>query len=554
LLVSVLLLATAKLWPADIRHIGYKGRSLFSEARMNGIIGFSQAGGLSTEALKRGVGALLAQLSSAGCFMAELELEYSSDSTKAIIKIINGIIPVAGEVGICGNSYLGNAYLTGLLAVREGQPITTANIFADISAVSLSYADLGFPHAKIKVGDFSISDTMVNYNYKIEEGPRVVIDNIRFVGNHQTKYGTALRFSGLSSGLLFGRKVMEKGRTRLMKSGLFRSVSEPMLTISTNPGLENLTFTVEERRYNNLIGAIGYNQDEARQKGWLTGSIDLSFSNLGGSGIQTKVSWQRLTQEKSRLSAAFSTPWLFSFDIGLAASIAHRIEDSTYTQSSGRILAEFPAGDHFTAGVGAEAVRVVPGSAMLINRYIIYNSLWSVEADYRNNDDIITGLLIKLELEYGRKRYYNPAVQLTLSRLKLFLSHKQSTFKRQFIYAAAHWQTVISSEKPVPRSDQFSMGGALSLRGYWEDQFVANQLAWTNIEYRFLPDKRLELFPFYDLGYFYDLEREQRGYRSGYGVGFRMNTALGWISLVYGLGKGDKWRQGKVHIGLDSDF
>ncbi|MDQ7798581.1 MAG: POTRA domain-containing protein [Candidatus Edwardsbacteria bacterium] len=549
----VLTLASAA-WPAVIRRMDYDGQSPFSPKQMNAIIGFQSGTGLSSESLAAGLNKLLAELNRAGCFLAGLEMEYSPDSTQAKVKITNGIIPRAGNIIITGNSYLGRNYLESQLSVRPKGTLSEGQILSDIAALSLVYADNGFPHARIAVGDFSLSGSRLDYSYQIVEGSRVNIDKIRFSGNLQTKEYALLRLSGLAPGVVFNRKNIEKGRARLIKSGLFRTVSEPVLTAGDRAGSENLLIALEEGRYNNIFGALGYNRDQTRQNGWLTGSLDMAFSNLGGVGRRAKISWQRLRQENSRLSAEFSTPWIFSLNLGLTAAVSHRIEDSTYTQSSGRLMADLPAGEHFTAGAGAEAVRVVPGSAQLIGRNIKYNSLWSLEADYRDGSVSPRGFWSKLEIEYGRKRYYNPSVQLTVSRVKLDASQVRDIFKRQALSAVAHLRAVISSEKPVPRPDQFSMGGAASLRGYWEEQFIANQLAWGNLEYRYLPDRRLELFPFYDLGYYYDPERGLRGYRSGYGAGFRMDSALGWISLVYGLGRGDGWGQGKVHVSLNSDF
>lgn len=541
-------------WPAMVRQIEYDGQSLLSRKQMDDIIGYKPEAGISPEDLLSGLNKLLGELNKSGCFLAGLELEYSPDSTEAKVKITNGIIPSAGNLIIKGNSYLGESYLAGLLSARPGGALSEGKILRDIAELSLTYADNGFPHARIRVGDFSMSGSRVDYSYMIEEGPRVTIDKIKFTGNVQTKDYALLRFSGLAPGVAFNRKNIEKGRARLIKSRLFRTVSEPILTAGDRDGSENLMIAVEEGRYNNIFGALGYNRDETRQNGWLTGSIDMAFSNLGGAGRRAKISWQRLRQENSRLSAEFSTPWIFSLNMGLTAAVSHRIEDSTYTQSSGRIMADFPAGEHFTAGVGAEAMRVVPGSSQIIKRNAKYSSLWYIEADYRDVAVSPRGFLSKLEIEYGRKRYYDPSVQLTISRIIIDASQIQDIFNRQSLALSAHLRAVISSEKPVPRSDQFSMGGAASLRGYWEEQFIANQLAWGNLEYRYSPDRRLELFPFYDLGYYYDPERGQRGYRSGYGAGFRMDTALGWISLVYGLGKGDKLGEGKVHISLSGEF
>lgn len=518
------------------------------------ILGFSEKGGIDSDKLNEGVNRLMARLLDEGCILSGLELEYSLDSTTAYVKINNGQVPITGRITISGNSQLGSSYLESLLQVHPGRRISNSMVFKDLENIAKAYADNGYPHAQINTGDFVAEGDRIEFKYIIEEGPRVILENVLFAGNQQTRDVTLRRLFGFVPNKPFNRRTVEKGRGNLIKSGLFRSVSEPMLVSGSADGRENIFIKIEEGRYNNIFGTLGYNRDETRQKGWMTGSVDLAFSNLGGYGRKAKVSWQRLRQENSRLTAEFYTPWIFSFNLAVTAGVSHRIEDSTYTQSSGRILAEIPAGDHFTVGAGGEIVRVVPGSSMSVLRSTKYNSLWTLGSDFRGGPSGRSGFASRLEIEYGRKNYYDPSSQLTLSRIKFDAAHSQEITGKQSFYLAGHSRAVISSERPVPRYDQFSMGGAATLRGYWEEQFTANQLFWINAEYRYAPDRRLEIFPLFDLGYFYDPERMQRGYRFGYGAGLRMDTSLGWLNLIYALGEGDNMGQGKVHVSLDSVF
>ncbi len=542
------------MFAGKIKELNFSGQTSFRPDYLKQLCSFEPGSGTSSAKLQTGIKRILGELQQSGYLMAVLKEEYSEDSSVVAIKIEQGDLCTMDHLLITGNKYIGQAYLSDFIGAKPGGIFLQEQVSEDINNLARVYAENGYPHASVTVSDFSLMKGHISYNYQITEGPRVIIDKILFRDNKQTNYNTMLRLSGLKEGMPFSPKAVEEGRKRLMKSNLFQSVGGPLLFAGQREGFENLVITVKEGRYNSILGAIGYNQGNDQEKGWLTGSFDLAFANIGGTGRRAKVSWQRLRQESSRLSAEFSTPWIFSLNMGITAAVSHRLEDSTYTQSTGRIMADFPAGEHFTAGVGAEAVRVVPGTTQLIKKNMKYSSLWYLEADYRDSDNNQRGFLSKLEIEYGQKKYYEPSVQLTVSRIKLDGSQLWNIFSRQSLSLAGHGRVVVSSEKPVPRSDQFVMGGANSLRGYWEEQFIANQLAWTNLEYRYSPDRRLELFPFYDLGYFYDQERGQRGYRSGYGAGFRMETALGWINLVYGLGKGDKWGQGKVHIGINSDF
>jgi outer membrane protein assembly factor BamA len=463
-----------------------------------------------------------------------------------------GRSPRVAAVSLEGNSLLGEVFLRGVIASGPGRDFSEQVVAGDLQRLAEAYADQGLPHARVSAADFTLNDSGLQYVYRIEEGPLVTVEDVQYRGIRQTREQTIRRLAGLRSEFRFSRLPVERARKRLIRSGLFRDVSGPVLISGSGPGREVLMFRVEESSYNSIFGAVGYSRDESLPDGWLTGRIEMSFSNLAGSGQQARISWQRLKKENSRLSAEYSAPWIFRWNAGFRGGVSHQIEDSSYTQSSGRAILEFPAGDNFSAGVGGEAVRVVPGSSGTISRSLRYSSLWNFSFDNRGGDG--RGTFSFLEIEYGRKRYYEPAIQLTVSRIRSDVSRWQGLGQRHSLYLAGHARAVMSSERPVPRTEQFAMGGAASLRGYWEDQFYADQLAWTNLEYRYQPDRRLVIYPFFDLGYFYDPHRSLRGYRPGYGAGLMLNTALGWFSLGYGLGEGDRIGHGKVHFNLNSDF
>jgi len=106
----------------------------------------------------------------------------------------------------------------------------------------------------------------------------------------------------------------------------------------------------------------------------------------------------------------------------------------------------------------------------------------------------------------------------------------------------------------------FRFGGAKTLRGYRENQFLGSRVAWTNAEYRFLLGRRSFLFGFLDTGYYNrPAQPEQNlpgedGVKYGYGFGLRTDTPLGNIGVSFALGQGDSFSQGKIHIGLINDF
>ncbi len=209
-------------------------------------------------------------------------------------------------------------------------------------------------------------------------------------------------------------------------------------------------------------------------------------------------------------------------------------------------------GGSIGAGFGGGLERVAPGQAQTVGRSVKYSSLWELRADFRGREG--TGAWSSARLEYGRKRYSQPETQHTVARV--WGDGGLLAMLRRGVYGfwGLHGRAVASGEEPVPRSDQFPLGGAGSLRGYFEDQFFADQVAWGNLELRLAADRALSFHPFWDAGYYWDGARNQRGIRHGYGFGFRLDTRIGRVEVDYGLGRDDGFLDGKVHLKVGGEF
>jgi outer membrane protein insertion porin family len=215
--------------------------------------------------------------------------------------------------------------------------------------------------------------------------------------------------------------------------------------------------------------------------------------------------------------------------------------------------------------------KVVPGTA---GKTYLPNSrkhrvgvIFSLDLlDRRDNPR--KGLLYKTEIGYARKSNYStpsfvPEKQKVSSTdISLDLEHFLPTLNRQTLFAGLHFEGLYTDERVIPVSDQFKLGGANSVRGYREEEFFGTQIAWANLEYRFLLDRNSRLFLFADYGYF---ERKARGGtekalkrissdKLGYGFGLRIDSKAGLMGIDYGLGEGDSFSQGKIHFGVTNRF
>ncbi len=542
----VLVAVVPALVGQPLREIEVRGNVFYSRGQIARML---NAGASSAASLRQ----LIDSYRVAGYLGAALQASWNADSTAEAISISEGRRYRAGTPELRGNSYIGTAHLLGLLRLRPGSFFDQQLLRQDLAAISLAYADAGFPHAAVALSGLAAAGDTVGYGYEVREGPRVVINAIRFSGNAVTTTATAARLSGLIAEQPFSRLKLEQAQSRLLRSGLFADARPAGLFATDIPGREDLRFAVVENKYNTFFGALGYNQGEQRT-GWLTGTVELEMRNIAGTARRLAFRWERLRQDNSSLAASYREPWLLGTALGAAIDLRHMIQDSLYTRSAAQGLITLPLGDNITVGAGGAIERTVPGQVPAVRRSLQYSSLWTLSADHRDIQRGMNGWRYGITLLYGRKRYYDPAVQLTVGRAEADLRWSIAAAARQTIDVAVHGRLLATSEHPVPRADQYYLGGAATLRGYFEQQFVASQLGWADVEYCWSAAPGFECYPFCDAGYLRDRDRGPDRFRTGYGAGVRLQTKIGGFQLDYGLGQGDRPLAGKVHLILKSDF
>jgi len=163
----------------------------------------------------------------------------------------------------------------------------------------------------------------------------------------------------------------------------------------------------------------------------------------------------------------------------------------------------------------------------------------------------------------GFKRNQGPAYLIEEDSLRRSENLQSLQMKLKFYYnlwsnqvLAMHLEGRQVKGSRLQLTDYFWFGGSQSLRGYRENQFRGDIVAWSNLEYRFLMGRNTRLFLFSDWGYYQYTTNEQNfsEWLSGYGMGVRFQTPAGILGVDFGLGKGDTFREAKIHFGLINQF
>ncbi|HEV2106024.1 MAG TPA: BamA/TamA family outer membrane protein, partial [Candidatus Eisenbacteria bacterium] len=442
---------------------------------------------------------------------------------------------------------------------------------ADALAGAVRDADAGgYAWADLGVSDWRADSGRVDVRVSGALGPRVTVDAVRIEGLHATRRDVAERALGRLVGAPYDPAAARAAATRLEQLGVFSRVEYGGLQGGPDWRRGALDYRVEEPRYNRFEGAVGV-QGAAGP----VGLASLALGNLLGTARAAALSWQSPGRGLSQFEMHYAEPFVLGLPFRAELAVAQQIQDTLYTRTQwgarlGHVLA---SGERIEAGLEEERVIQPQGDASEAD---LENTLFSIERDRR--DDPVAprrGVRLKLTATQVFKRETLRLPEPDGSRRR---SARESVVE---LRGEAHrplgpgsglalegWLAGrFSSERVLPDYERFAVGGAATLRGHDEQEFRADRVALTRLEWRrFLGPhgERVALFwdhatlenrealpapPGVDAG-----DHEVVRNADGVGAGLQLPAAGGLVDVDYGLAPGRGFLDGKIHLRLVTTF
>ncbi len=444
---------------------------------------------------------------------------------------------------------------------RFSDTIPINHLVTELPEFLADFAENGYPFAQLVFDSLRLArlnswETEISAGLLIEPGPLIRLDSIGISGNTLTKERVIRRQLGLKKGDIYRASRIKTAQDNLNRLGIFSTVGKPQLFYENEKAL--LQIDVREGNTNAFNGVAGYNPGSDGRSGYLTGIIDLRFGNLLGSGRQISARWEKRNRDAQELALHYREPWIFKLPLHVSGGFEQLIQDTLYVERRFNLEADLPLRRilHFTGRLWRKS----------INPDLAGQTIFNIE----KSTAIAAGFGLQVDTmddQYNPRRgvFYATMIEsVRKDAVSRFRQQKLSVDVRwalplrrfQVFHAAMHWRHITSDEIRIDFADQYRLGGARSLRGYREEQFRGQRIAWLNLEYRYLLASRSRAFIFYDAGYVYQKKTtgifEQT--LGSVGLGVRMETRLGIVGLDYGLGRGDGLSQGKVHVRLTNSF
>lgn len=457
------------------------------------------------------------------------------------------------------------------LYTRSGEPFRQAALEADIQSLLRFFEEKGFPFAAITVRNLELSDgegvDSVIVTLTLDQGKVMRLTELRIEGNATTSAGTILRESRFRQGELFRREYPLQIQRRLERMQLFSSVSLPELFVRED-GSAGLLVKVTEGNYNHFDGILGYIPPlQPGAEGYVTGLVLVQFRNILGTGRRLSARWSREERGTQDIQLRYAEPWVASLPLNLDGEFAQRKQDSTYVRRQYELAADLMITEEFSVGASFSQSSVVPSEGRGAGSVPESRTTSAgLRVFYDSRNDPVTpssGVRYRTEYHTGSKRLTGvSSLQAgrtsSTQRVTLDFEYYVSPFTRQIVFTSLFLRDLRSGE--IDPSDLYRIGGTNSLRGYREGQFLGSRLAWINTEYRVLLSPRSFAYGFVDAAYIMTPDRPSVGlYKNeqskvGYGIGIRLDTALGLIGVSLALGEGDTFSTAKLHFRLINEF
>jgi outer membrane protein insertion porin family len=534
---------------ATIRSANYAGSHVLPASQLARGSYLKSGAAFSDSLLSLEVNRIDSLYFSRGYLAVDIDADTSSSrgGITVLFTVHEGEATTVGKISVSGAESIGDEAAAKLIRPGRGERFDPFALGRSLSALLVLLNQSGYPFAQVWLTGFSYSRERneVDIAVSVAEGDRARISHVTFEGITKTDSAVALRTSRLKLGTTYREGGIAAARDYIRASGYFESVGEARVERRSGGAVE-VTFPVKDIPRANLFqGAFGFSRTD-RGNYVLNGAVELELRNIAGTGRNAHFDWLNNGENYSDLNLRFREPFVFSTPMSLEAELSQVIQDSVYIWYSGGLYAGFPLGPGVSIVAGAAADRNVPDNGPLVRSV---RERFRLGFERKPSDRF--GVAFHVEGAH-RKSYFRGNRTETDGQLLYDVQSEMETsaFGDQTFFVRVVSRGVFSTGN-VPLAEMFPLGGATTLRGYRENQFRGEKIAFANLEYRIGAGGWLFLFD--DVGAFWRRDEGAVG-KNGAGFGLRAASPVGTVVLSFAVGERFSLEDTLIHIVLSEKF
>lgn len=389
------------------------------------------------------------------------------------LKVTEGEPFDIGKLDFGGDLIFDRAKLEKAVQTKSGDRFSRSSLGRDMQSLTDLYHDEGYAYVNI------VPDTAVNaeaktvdLTFRVEKGRQVTIERIDVVGNTKTRDRVIRREMRIYEGELFNGSAVRRSKERVTALGFFETVE-----VSQKPGSRDdlmvLQVEVKEKPTGTFQVGLGFSNYED-----FIFTAQISQNNFLGWGPSVSASAQ-ISKLRNLVQLSYYDPYFLDTNYLLSAEL-YRTESDYVTflrrSTGGSLSVGYPFLEDVMAtvgytleGVGVEAGSGVSGVALANNLLDGTTSALRLTASWDRRDNRLfptSGFIHYGSVEYAPEQLggtFNFTRYTAYSRL-YFPLPLGAVFKTNL---QAGYIAQLRSDRPLPISELYFLGGIQSLRGYF---------------------------------------------------------------------------------------
>lgn len=471
--------------------------------------------------------------------------------------------------------------------LKVNKPKSARDFLSMRGAIKDYYGNNGYPFARVKLDDISLTSGRIKGGLSIDLGQQVIMDSLVIKGDLKLRRSYLRNYLQIFKGEVYDHSKMRTVRRKLDQLNFVTVVKDPELSFITNYAtLDLYVDTKNASRFDLIFGVIPTNAISNRQL-FLSLDFTAELLNKLGYGEYFLFDFERLRPEQQKLDLRFNYPYLLDtpFAIDTRFSIFRNALNYQTVLADMGLQYFINNSDKIKVSYYAETSRVVELDTLTILSGNIPVDLsirqvgLAVELDMSRLDYKFNprqGFALNFQTIVGRRQVLQDA-SLTefIDRSDAFATAFNSLEKRtpryEFKFLGSYFLPLAQrgalglivnaghkqSSAQLLRNELFQIGGNKLLRGFDDASVFTSTYTIASLEYRLALGKNSYFqLPFVDVG-FVDIDDEWT-FVSGIGGGMVLETKVGLFNFSVAVGKLPEetfdFSRPKAHFGYISLF
>lgn len=468
-----------------------------------------------------------------------------------------GPLHLVAEVRVEGSASFDSDRLG--LAAFSGRPASAATFRALEERIRAHLLDNGHPFAEADL-DFAVrrEAPLVDLRIVLRAGPGYKYGGTR-QGGSRTRPAVLERLMLLRYGEDYSESRLRLAAARLARTGYFEAVVPGPVFRDSTRNLLYPSLSLTDLKGNRLGGILGYDSEkDGGSSGGLSGFLDIHLINMRGTARDLDFTFESRPSGDGRLERmarfAFTEPWILGTALGARAGLDISLQDSVYEEGNAELTVFRDMGFHSRTSV--HAAWQSNRDYLADRRSTAYSTGLGLVYDAR---DQVPGTLRGLRMEAKASGLRRQERGGSDSAYYLLRTHQQiglwANRGRWVAHVSLQGGGVWPLDARTDRGDLFPLGGANTLRGYREKEFLTNLYLYGNLEMQFLlaPWSRASVFAVPGL-----VNRPGGGIHwrrvAGYGLGLEAGGKEWTFGVSYALNPDRSPGDGYIHLRVANNF